>query len=31
MKYHIIKNNNEIMDEFSSFEMAQNALRGWFI
>lgn len=31
MKYHIIKNNNEIMDEFSSFEMAQNAMKEWFI
>lgn len=31
MKYYIIKNNNEIMDEFSSFEMAQNAMKEWFI
>ena len=31
MKYRIVKNNSKTIDEFPSFEMAQDALKGWFI
>lgn len=31
MKYYIVKNKNEILDEFPSFELAQDALKEWFI